>query len=75
MGAGAGTAYDGWPDGRTRAPETRMDPSSESGQSTVEWLALMAMLVALAGVLVATVPSIGDTIVGAFKDLIRTVGG
>jgi hypothetical protein len=49
--------------------------SGDSGQSTVEWLALMAMLIALAGVLVAIVPSVGDTIVGAFKDLIRGVTG
>ena len=52
-----------------------MDPYGESGQSTIEWLALMAMLVALAGLLVATVPSIGDTIVGAFEKLIRSVTG
>lgn len=52
-----------------------MDFSSDSGQSTVEWLALMAMLIALAGVLVAVVPSLGDTIAGAFKDLIRSVSG
>ena len=47
-----------------------MDIHSDSGQSTVEWLALMAMLVALAGVLVTTVPSIGDTIVAAIQKLI-----
>jgi Flp pilus assembly pilin Flp len=52
-----------------------MDPYGETGQSTIEWLALMAMLVALAGVLVATVPSIGDTIVGAFEKLINSVAG
>jgi Flp pilus assembly pilin Flp len=52
-----------------------MDPDAESGQSTIEWLALMAMLVALAGVLVATVPSLGDTIVGAFEKLINSVTG
>ena len=52
-----------------------MDLSSERGQSTIEWLALMAMLIALAGVLVATVPSVGDTIIGAFDKLIRAVTG
>jgi Flp pilus assembly pilin Flp len=52
-----------------------MDPYGETGQSTIEWLALMAMLVALAGVLVAVVPSIGDTIVGAFEKLIDAVTG
>jgi Flp pilus assembly pilin Flp len=52
-----------------------MDPSGQSGQSTIEWLALMAMLVAVAGVLVAAVPSVGDTIVGAFEKLINAVTG
>jgi Flp pilus assembly pilin Flp len=52
-----------------------MDPYGQSGQSTIEWLALMAMLVAVAGVLVATVPSIGDTIVSAFEKLINAVTG
>jgi Flp pilus assembly pilin Flp len=52
-----------------------MDPYGQSGQSTIEWLALMAMLVAVAGVLIATVPSIGDTIVGAFEKLINAVTG
>jgi Flp pilus assembly pilin Flp len=52
-----------------------MDLQADSGQSTIEWLALMAMLVALAGVLVATVPSIGDTIVNAFEKLINGVTG
>ena len=52
-----------------------MDPYGETGQSTIEWLALMAMLVAIAGVLVATVPSIGDTIVGAFEKVINAVAG
>jgi Flp pilus assembly pilin Flp len=52
-----------------------MDPYGQSGQSTIEWLALMAMLVAVAGVLVATVPSLGDTIVGAFEKLINAVTG
>jgi Flp pilus assembly pilin Flp len=52
-----------------------MDPYGETGQSTIEWLALMAMLVALAGVLVATVPSISDVIVGAFEKVINAVTG
>jgi hypothetical protein len=52
-----------------------MDLHSESGQSTIEWLALMAMLVALAGVLVATVPSLGHTIADAVGKLIRSVVG
>ena len=52
-----------------------MDPYGETGQSTIEWLALMAMLVALAVVLVATVPSLGDTIVSAFEKLINGVTG
>jgi hypothetical protein len=46
-----------------------------AGQSTIEWLALMAMLVAVAGMLVATVPSIGDTIVGAFEKIVNAVTG
>ena len=73
MGAGAGSAYDAQADGRPA--RVTMHFSSESGQSTVEWLALMAMLIALAGVLIAVVPSVGDTIDGAFKDLIRSVTG
>jgi hypothetical protein len=52
-----------------------MDLSGDSGQSTIEWLALMAMLIALAGVLVATVPSVGDTIVSTFEKLINAVTG
>jgi hypothetical protein len=52
-----------------------MDPYGQSGQSTIEWLAVMAMLVAVAGVLIATVPSIGDTIVSAFEKLINAVTG
>jgi hypothetical protein len=52
-----------------------MDPYGQSGQSTIEWLALMAMLVAVAGVLVATVPSVGDTIVNAFEKAISAVTG
>ena len=47
----------------------------DSGQSTIEWLALMAMLVALAGLLVTAVPGVGDAIVGAFDKLIGSVGG
>ena len=35
-----------------------MDLHADSGQSTIEWLALMAMLVALAGVLVTTMPGL-----------------
>jgi Flp pilus assembly pilin Flp len=50
-----------------------MDLYSDSGQSTIEWLALMAMLIALAGVLIAMVPSVGDHIVNAFEKLIRAV--
>jgi Flp pilus assembly pilin Flp len=50
-----------------------MDLYSDSGQSTVEWLALMAMLVALAGVLAATVPSVGDTIVSTFEKIINAI--
>jgi hypothetical protein len=52
-----------------------MDLNGDSGQSTVEWLALMAMLIALGGVLVATVPSVADTILGAFEDLVKSVVG
>jgi hypothetical protein len=52
-----------------------MDLYGDSGQSTVEWLALMCMLIALGGVLVATVPSVGDTIVGVFEKLIKSIGG
>lgn len=48
-----------------------MSSDSESGQSTVEWLALMAMCVALAGVLLTALPSLGDGIAGAFKHLIE----
>jgi Flp pilus assembly pilin Flp len=52
-----------------------MDLYGQSGQSTIEWLALMAMLVAVAGVLVVAVPSVGDTIVNAFEKLISAVTG
>jgi Flp pilus assembly pilin Flp len=47
----------------------------DSGQSTIEWLALMAMLVALAGLLLTAIPGLGDTIVGAFQKLIESVTG
>ena len=50
-----------------------MDLRGNSGQSTVEWLALMAMLVVLAGVLVTTLPGVGHTIVDAVDKLIRSV--
>jgi hypothetical protein len=50
-----------------------MDLHADSGQSTIEWLALMAMLVALAGVLITTMPGVADTIVGAIGKLIRSV--
>jgi hypothetical protein len=50
-----------------------MDLYGDSGQSTIEWLALMAMLVALVGVLIATVPSLGDTIIGGIEKVIRSV--
>jgi Flp pilus assembly pilin Flp len=50
-----------------------MDLDSDSGQTTVEWLALMAMIVALVGVLVATVPDVGHTIVDTFEKIIRAV--
>ena len=43
-----------------------MDLQADSGQSTIEWLALMAMLVALAGVLVTTMPGLAHTIADAF---------
>ena len=50
-----------------------MNLHSDSGQSTVEWLAIMAMLVALAGVLAAAIPSVGDTIVSTFEKIVRAV--
>ena len=50
-----------------------MDLHGDSGQSTIEWLALMAMLVVLAGVLLTTLPGVADTIVGALGKLIRSV--
>jgi hypothetical protein len=50
-----------------------MDLHADSGQSTVEWLALMAMLIALAGVLIATLPDVGNTIVDTLGKLIRSV--
>ena len=50
-----------------------MRSDRETGQSTVEWLALMAMFVALAGVLITALPSVGDAITGALKDLIESV--
>ena len=50
-----------------------MDLHADSGQSTVEWLALMAMLIALAGVLVTTMPGLAHTIVDAVGKLIRSV--
>jgi hypothetical protein len=50
-----------------------MDLHGDSGQSTVEWLALMAMLIALAGVLITTLPGAGQTIVDTLGKLIRAV--
>ncbi|HKE77935.1 MAG TPA: hypothetical protein VKB54_01465 [Solirubrobacteraceae bacterium] len=50
-----------------------MDFSSDSGQSTVEWLALMAMLIALAGVLVTVIPGVGDSIANAFEKIVNAV--
>lgn len=50
-----------------------MDLRGQSGQSTIEWLALMAMLVALAGVLVTTMPGLGHTIVDAVNKIIDSV--
>jgi hypothetical protein len=50
-----------------------MDLHGDSGQSTVEWLALMAMLIALAGVLITTLPGVGHTIVDTLGKLIRGV--
>jgi hypothetical protein len=59
---------------RTRAAaRPTMDLHADSGQSTVEWLALMAMLIALAGVLIATLPDVGNTIVDTLGKLIRSV--
>jgi len=50
-----------------------MDLEADSGQSTIEWLALMAMLVALVGVLVTTMPGLAHTIVDTLGKLIRSV--
>jgi hypothetical protein len=50
-----------------------MDLHADSGQSTVEWLALMAMLVAIAGVLITALPGVGHTITDTVGDLIRAV--
>lgn len=50
-----------------------MDLHGDNGQSTVEWLALMAMVIALAGVLVTTLPGVGHTIVDTLSKLIRSV--
>jgi hypothetical protein len=50
-----------------------MDLHADSGQSTIEWLALMAMLVALAGVLVTTMPGLAHTIADAFSKLVNSV--
>lgn len=47
----------------------------DSGQSTIEWLALMAMLVALGGLLISVFPDIGHAITGALSKLIGSVGG
>jgi hypothetical protein len=59
-----------------RTPDTArptMDLHADSGQSTVEWLALMAMLVAIAGVLITALPGVGHTITDTVGDLIRSV--
>jgi hypothetical protein len=50
-----------------------MDLRADSGQSTVEWLALMAMLIAIAGVLITALPGVGHTITDTVGDLIRSV--
>lgn len=60
--------YDGAAVRARAAIMMRSDP--ERGQSTVEWLALMAMFVAIAGVLVTSLPSVGDAIAGTFRELI-----
>ena len=64
-----GSAYDGC----QRADEPPRDLRWTSRQSTIEWLALMAMLVALAGVLVTTMPGLAHTIADAFGKLINSV--
>jgi hypothetical protein len=58
---------------RRAAARPQMDLHADSWQSTIEWLALMAMLVALAGVLVTTMPGLAHTIVDAVGKLIRSV--
>ena len=50
-----------------------MPQHSERGQSTIEWLALIATIVALAGVLITTMPGVGHTIVDTVGKLIRSV--
>ena len=46
-----------------------------AGQTTVEWLAVMVGLVALAGVLATTLPSVAGTITGAARSMICKVSG
>jgi hypothetical protein len=48
--------------------------TEEQGQTFVEWLALMAVIVALVGVLAAAVPGIADAITDKASELIRGVG-
>ena len=63
-----------WGSARTQPPrDPRWTSTADSGQSTIEWLALMAMLVALAGVLITTMPGVGHTIVDTVGKLIRSV--
>ena len=63
-----------WMSARRRpARHSRWTSTADSGQSTIEWLALMAMLVALAGVLITTMPGLAHTIADAFGKLIRSV--
>ena len=47
----------------------------EHGQTTVEWLALMVGMVALAGVLVTATPAAASHVTGAVQTLICRVGG
>ena len=73
MSRPADSAYDAASARKQPAARPTMDLHGDSGQSTVEWLALMAMLIALAGVLITTMPGVGHTIVDTVGKLIRSV--
>lgn len=42
----------------------------EEGQTLVEWLAVMALVVALGGLVLAALPGVGDAVVDAIEGFV-----